>query len=125
MMVLLVISISCHQQAQKEKHYNLEIISDIENYNKLVAKNPANTFVDIEKVIPGIVLDIRYATNNNFTNQQIYKSPKAFVRKPVADALLKIQNELKNKGLALKIFDAYRPNAATVNFTRYILTQIL
>ncbi len=72
--------------------------------------------MDIEKIIPGIHLDIRYATKNNFTKQQIYQSPMAFVRKPVAEALLKIQVELKNKELALKIYDAYRPYSATVKF---------
>ena len=58
--------------------------------------------MDIEKLIPEIILDIRYATKNNFTKQQVYISPKAFVRKPVADALLKIQKELNNKGMSIQ-----------------------
>ena len=117
LILLLVISIACHQQTQqKENHYDLEIISDISDYEKSVAENSDKALVDIEKLIPGINLDIRYATQNNFTKQQVYLSPKAFVRKPVADALLKIQNELNNKGFALKIFDAYRPYAAKVKF---------
>ncbi|MCD4774372.1 MAG: hypothetical protein K8R41_13420, partial [Bacteroidales bacterium] len=95
LILLLVISIACHQQTQqKENHYDLEIISDISDYEKSVAENSDKALVDIEKLIPGINLDIRYATQNNFTKQQVYLSPKAFVRKPVADALLKIQNEL-------------------------------
>jgi D-alanyl-D-alanine dipeptidase len=72
--------------------------------------------IDLEQHIPNIVLDIRYATTNNFTGQRIYDLAKAYARKPVADALKKIQAELKKEGLGIKIFDAYRPYRATVKF---------
>lgn len=116
LLLLAFLLISCGTHKKTADKYKLHVVSDIESYNKLVAENPEKTFVDIEKIIPGIKLDIRYATKNNFTKQQIYQSPMAFVRKPVAEALLKIQAELKNKGLALKIYDAYRPYSATVKF---------
>ena len=116
LLLLVFLLISCGTHKKTANKYDLHVVSDIESYNKLVADNPEKTFVDIEKIIPGIHLDIRYATKNNFTKQQIYQSPTAFVRKPVAEALLKIQAELKNKGLALKIYDAYRPYTATVKF---------
>jgi len=116
LLLLVFLLISCGIHKETADKYKLHVVSDIESYNKLVAENPEKTFVDIEKIIPGIKLDIRYATKNNFTKQQIYQSPMAFVRKPVAEALLKIQVELKNKELALKIYDAYRPYSATVKF---------
>lgn len=72
--------------------------------------------VDLEKIIPGLQLDIRYATTNNFTGEVIYKLAKAYARKPVAEALKKVQTDLKKKGLELKIHDGYRPYAATVKF---------
>jgi len=62
------------------------------------------------------VLDIRYATTNNFTGEKIYSIAKAYARKPVAEALKKIQADLKSQGLGIKIFDAYRPYKATVKF---------
>jgi len=62
------------------------------------------------------VLDIRYATANNFMHEPLYKLPKAFVRLPVAKALKNIQEELAQEGLGLKIFDGYRPYRVTVNF---------
>lgn len=102
--------------AQKENPYHLEIFSEIAIYDSLVTVNPDNTLVDLEKYIPGIVLDIRYATKDNFTGQKVYDAPRAFVRKLVADSLLKVQNELKTNGLGLKIFDAYRPYSATLKF---------
>jgi D-alanyl-D-alanine dipeptidase len=115
-LLLLVLSLLSWQQQQKENPYHLEIVSSIADYQKSISSNPANRLVDLEKKIPGIVLDIRYATSNNFTHQTIYHAPKAFLRKPVAEALVKVQQELKGNGIALKIYDAYRPYAITIKF---------
>lgn len=85
-------------------------------YIENVGANPDKELIDLAQHIPDIVLDIRYATTNNFTGQRIYDLAKAYARKPVADALKKIQAELKKEGLGIKIFDAYRPYKATVKF---------
>jgi len=68
--------------------------------------------VDIHSVNPRILLDIRYATTNNFTKQKIYDSPKCYARKHVARKLDAVQKELEHCGLGLKIWDAYRPLSA-------------
>lgn len=90
--------------------------TDYQGYLKSVQVNPNKELVDLEKLIPGIVLDIRYATTNNFTGEQIYTLAKAYARKPVAEAVKKAQAELAKQGLGIKIFDAYRPYSATVKF---------
>jgi zinc D-Ala-D-Ala dipeptidase len=90
--------------------------ADYPAYIQSVARDPKKELVDLEKYIPGIALDIRYATENNFTKEKIYNLAKAYARKPVADALRKVQMELSKKGLGVKIFDAYRPYKATVKF---------
>ncbi len=118
LMMLLIFTTSCSQKIIKENPYDLKLVSTIDEYKLEEMKNPNNVLVDLEKYIPGIVLDIRYATKNNFTGQKLYKIPKAYARKPVADSLLKIQNELKEKGLGLKIYDSYRPYAVTLKFYR-------
>lgn len=87
-----------------------------EEYVGNIKDDPAAELIDLEKYIPGLALDIRYATRNNFTGEQIYNQAKAFARRPVAEALKKIQAELKTQGLGMKIFDAYRPYKATVKF---------
>jgi|AntRauTorcE11897_2_1112592.scaffolds.fasta_scaffold17390_2 D-alanyl-D-alanine dipeptidase len=107
---------SCKRKSSDKNQYGLDVIQNIERYESLIEKNPDNVLIDLKTFIPGIVLDIRYATTNNFTGQQIYNSPRAFARKPVAEALKNIQTQLNEKGLGLKIFDAYRPYAATVKF---------
>jgi D-alanyl-D-alanine dipeptidase len=88
----------------------------LEAYRASVKVNPAKELVDLETFIPGIVLDIRYATANNFTKEKIYTLAKAYARKPVAEALKRAQAVLKEKGLGVKVFDAYRPYKATVRF---------
>jgi D-alanyl-D-alanine dipeptidase len=85
-------------------------------YVKSIKVNPDNELIDLEEFIPGIVLDIRYATTNNFTGEKIYTLAKAYARKPVAESLKKVQADLKSQGLGVKIFDAYRPYKATVKF---------
>jgi zinc D-Ala-D-Ala dipeptidase len=109
-------SVSYGQSSYKKNPYNLQIISDINTYNTLKEANPEKALINLENYIPGIVLDIRYATRNNFTHRQIYTLPAAFVRKPAAEALLKVEQELNKMDLGLKIYDAYRPYSATVRF---------
>ncbi len=94
----------------------LQVLSDLSLYRAQAAANPDLELVDLEAVIPGIVLDIRYAGPDNFTGEIIYTSPKAFARRPVAAALQRVQTELAELNLGLKIYDAYRPYAATVRF---------
>jgi D-alanyl-D-alanine dipeptidase len=63
-----------------------------------------------------IHLDIRYATNNNFTGRSVYDQPKAFLQRPAAEALVKVNNELKPLGVGLLVFDGYRPWSVTKLF---------
>lgn len=66
-------------------------------------------FVELKKVNPNIILDIRYATENNFLERPVYPSARCFVLKTVAFKLDSIQKELEQRGLGLKIYDGYRP----------------
>jgi zinc D-Ala-D-Ala dipeptidase len=116
---IVFLSVFCsatNLHAQKENPYHLAIVSEIALYDSLLYVNPDNSLVDVEKFIPGILLDIRYATDNNFTGRKVYDTSMAFVRKPLVEALLQIQNELEIKGLGLKIYDVYRPYSATLKF---------
>lgn len=65
--------------------------------------------VDVQKIIPGIALDIRYATTNNFTGQKLYPVARCCLRREAAESLKEVQHELRGMGLALKIYDGYRP----------------
>lgn len=65
--------------------------------------------VDVQKLIPGVVLDIRYATTNNFTGQQLYPFAGCYLRRAAAKKLAAAQAELQPLGYGLKIHDGYRP----------------
>lgn len=69
----------------------------------------AHNLVDITTIIPDITLDIKYATPDNFTGKVIYPEAKCFLLSHVAQALKKVQADLKPKGYKLKIFDGFRP----------------
>ena len=78
-------------------------------------------FVYLSDVMPDIQIDLRYFTANNFIGKPIdgYKLPKCIVTKDAAEALKKVQNELMEYGLCLKVFDAYRPQQAVDHFGQW------
>jgi len=86
------------------------------DYKQTLVTSPEKELINLDKFIPGIKLDIRYATTNNFTHEKIYNLARAYARKPVAEALKKAQAEFNKQGVGIKIFDAYRPYKATVKF---------
>ena len=90
------------------------MIRDI-NTLKATAKIDSNKqMIDLKKIIPDVFLDLRYATKNNFMHTKLYPTiTTTYSRLPAAKALQKIQKELLQLGLGLKIFDAYRPYAVT------------
>ncbi len=96
--------------------YQLNLTASVEDYQNELNLHPDNELVNLIEVLPELVLDIRYATHNNFTHDIVYELPMAFLRRPVAEALAEVQKELKVHGLGLKIFDAYRPYKATLAF---------
>src|SRR5262245_38439969 len=65
--------------------------------------------VNIQTINRRIILDIRYATTNNFTHTKVYPSAQCYLQREVAVALDAVQKELESKGFGLKIFDGYRP----------------
>lgn len=66
----------------------------------------------IKDEIPDAVLDIRYATTNNFTGQKIYKAPLALLRSEALEALKKAAGEFRTNNLRIVVFDAWRPEQA-------------
>src|SRR5688572_4195081 len=113
--ILFVILIFSASVLSAQNKYGLQA-NTFDGYVASVKVNPEKELIDLEKFIPSLVLDIRYATTNNFTKEKIYTLAKAYARKPVAESLRKIQADLKAQGLGIKIFDAYRPYKATVRF---------
>lgn len=78
-------------------------------------------FVYVDQWVPDIQVDLRYAGSDNFVGRPIdgYLGHRALLSMPAAQALAKVQAELSQKGLGLKIFDAYRPQRAVDHFVRW------
>jgi D-alanyl-D-alanine dipeptidase len=111
--IALLFLIATHTFGQYK--YGLKPVTHTQ-YLQSIKTNPEKELINLEKEIPTLKLDIRYATKNNFTGEQIYNLAKAYARKPVAEALKKAQAEFTKLGYGIKVFDAYRPYAATVKF---------
>jgi D-alanyl-D-alanine dipeptidase len=93
--------------------YGLAVVATPAVYQETVRADRDKELVDLERAIPNLRLDIRYATEDNFMHERLYPVAKAYARRPTANALLAVQKELAAKGLGLKIFDAYRPYRIT------------
>jgi zinc D-Ala-D-Ala dipeptidase len=72
--------------------------------------------VDLATVDPTIKLDIRYASSNNFIGFPLYERAAAFLQRPAAEALGRVERSLASKGYGLLIHDAYRPWFVTKMF---------
>jgi len=64
--------------------------------------------VRVRQFIPDIYIDLRYATCNNFTKTIIYSYKEAWLRFGTVKKLRAAQEQLKEKGYSLCIWDAFR-----------------
>jgi len=103
-------------QTNSKNPFGLPITSTAMAYKASYKEDKDKQLINIKKAIPDVVLDIRYATKNNFMKQVMYPKAKAFARASVVAQLKTIQAELRKKGYGLKIYDAYRPYAITMAF---------
>ena len=67
--------------------------------------------VTSEKV-PGLVLEIRYATEQNITGKKIYTDKRAWLREETIRKLAQVARELEEKGYRLVLWDGWRPASA-------------
>ncbi|HEY7156732.1 MAG TPA: serine hydrolase [Gemmataceae bacterium] len=72
--------------------------------------------VELVRLDDTIKLDIRYATTNNFLSTPLYTSAKAFMQKPAAEALVRVNKKLAEQGYGLLVYDGYRPWSVTKMF---------
>lgn len=115
-LAVAAISATLHAQPPASARYGLKTVASLAEYKSLCARDPQQQIVYLPDIIPGIKLDIRYATANNLMRRPMYRTPAAFLRLPAAQALLAIEQALQPLGYGLKIYDGYRPYRVTVAF---------
>ena len=81
----------------------------------------AGDFLDLSAVIHEAEFDIRYFSSFNFVGRRIrgYDEPVALLTENAACALKAVSADLKQKGLHIKVFDAYRPQSAVDHFAEW------
>ena len=79
-------------------------------------QQPPPGFVVLTDAVPGAVLEVRYATANNFTGAPLpgYAPDTLWVHRRTGVALARVQASLAEAGLRLRVYDAYRPARASV-----------
>jgi zinc D-Ala-D-Ala dipeptidase len=80
-----------------------------------------SSFVDAATVVPGLIVEMRYAGSHNFTGRPIdgYEAPHCLLTREAAAALAEVARDIAPRGLAIKVFDCYRPVRAVTNFVRW------
>src|SRR5690606_4624252 len=87
--------------------------------------------VDITILDRTIVVDMRYATPENFTGVAVYPVARCLLRRAVALRLVRVQRALARRGLGLKVWDCYRPISVQQRFwelvpdARYVARPVI
>ncbi len=85
------------------------------------AEDVPGDFVDVTKFVPDVLVEARYAGYYNFIGRPIkgYEAARCLLTRPAAEALARVQNDLKPFGFGLKVFDCYRPARAVADFVAW------
>ena len=77
--------------------------------------------VDVRTLAPGIAEDIKYAGRDNFVGAPVdgYLAAKCELLRPAAEALARVDQALRPRGLRLLVWDCYRPVRAVKHFVRW------
>ncbi len=71
--------------------------------------------VDVRSVVPDAVIDLRYATADNFVREQLYPADaRCLVHESMAPGLAAVADTLRPGGEVLVFWDCYRPHAVQV-----------
>jgi len=73
------------------------------------APAPRPDLVDVSRVVPDAILDLRYATADNFLGRSVYPSARCLLLRPAARRLARAAAALRARGYRLRLWDCYRP----------------
>ncbi|MFL5598144.1 MAG: M15 family metallopeptidase [Gemmatimonadaceae bacterium] len=117
-LAMLVLGVACVPSSVTTRPANGGAAPPINTAETEIAPDAvADTLLtDVRSLDTTIVVDMRYATPNNFTGAPLqgYLANRALLRREAGAALASVQRDLTREGLGLKVFDAYRPVRATL-----------
>jgi D-alanyl-D-alanine dipeptidase len=78
----------------------------------LLAAAPAEPLVEVSHVIPDVVVDLRYATDDNFMKKQVYpEGARCLLLQSTVERLQGAADALRKQGYRLRLYDCYRPSS--------------
>ncbi len=117
----IVSTLACQPKTNQQAQYKSE------SGQQSVAKKPVNQplpkleqqmlkqgLVDIQKLDPTILVDLKYSSTDNFVRKDVYDDlEKAYLQPEIAKKLLRAHTLLKTShpNLRLLVYDAARPNS--------------
>lgn len=116
---LLAVAGSCAPSLAQENRQQASPAAPPVNTGELPTASDAaadTLLADVRTLAPDIRVGLRYASSNNFTGAPIpgYQGNHAYLRREAAAALARVARRAQAEGLALYVFDAYRPVRATL-----------
>ncbi len=81
-------------------------------------------YMNIQDADPDIIVDLKYATTDNFTAESSMTLQPLIARIGTAKKLAKAAKALKEQGYRIKVWDAYRSTEARRNYLKSFLTQL-
>lgn len=95
----------------------------------LFAQEYSSELIRVKDIIPEIILDLKYSTTDNFTEQKLYTTNECYLLTEAVHRLKIVNDSLRNikfyngksypSGIGLKLFDGYRPRAV-----QYLMWEI-
>jgi zinc D-Ala-D-Ala dipeptidase len=87
----------------------------------LSAAAKAEGLIDVRSIIPDAVIDMRYATAQNFTGVRLYPvDARCLVHQSMAPGLKTAAAQLRSQGLVLVFWDCYRPHSVQVRMYQVV-----
>jgi len=78
--------------------------------------NAPNNLVKLLDLDDDFIIDLKYATEDNFAKKKVYLSGECYLDKNTAYMLIEAKEIFKKDGYRVKIWDAYRPISAQKKF---------
>lgn len=123
MILMIAVLVACNQpksdqerftEKQKEQLNPISNSTEIELLSDLEQALIDQGLVDLEKVIPGIRVELKYSTKDNFFGEDVYGNlTRAYLQPEVAERLKEAQKLLQEDypHLTLHIYDGVRPQS--------------
>lgn len=89
-----------------------EVTDAVLEIKPVLTPSKKSDYVRVADYIPSVVIDLKYATPDNFTGKSVYAFHDAYLRHGTVQKLIQVSDELAARGLSVKIWDAFRPYSA-------------